>query len=52
VTESASLECQTCGPAPVPDGTDPFQIAIAHANVQRHTVKVIRIDIIGPEENP
>lgn len=48
--EGATIQCTECGPAPLPDGADPFQAAIAHANARKHTVIIRRTDVIRPEE--
>ena len=50
MTEQARLDCETCGPAPVPEGQDPFQVAIAHAEANQHVVRIHRLDTISPED--
>lgn len=49
MTEQTGLHCETCGPAPLPDGHDPFQVAIAHTEATGHMVTITRTDVIRPE---
>jgi len=50
VTERTGLRCETCGPADIPEGQDPYQAAIAHAELTKHTVHIYSTETITPEE--